>query len=157
MPAPADATTDRKNDATKTRRIYLYVFVEMDGLVIDVVPHEEVVDTREECHLRQREYVHELFHSVAMYTLQDRRSSSLCTFGASAAKLRARKCANELHLAIEVAHNLKRNMGAFIHGDDFLVRHWMKTSAKRERIILVIGYFINYFDNQSDKEIGLSI
>ncbi len=43
----------------------------MDGLVVDVVLHEEVVDAGQEGHLRQGEYVHELFHGVAMGTLQD--------------------------------------------------------------------------------------
>lgn len=50
--------------------VHLYVFVEMDWLIVDIVPHEEVIDTGQEGHLRQGEYVHELFHSVAMGTLQ---------------------------------------------------------------------------------------
>lgn len=44
----------------------LYIFVEMDWLIVDVVSHEEVVDTRQKGHLRQGEYVHELFHRMAM-------------------------------------------------------------------------------------------
>lgn len=51
------------------RVVHLYVFVEVDGLVVDVVAHEEVVDAGQERHLRQGEYVHELFHGVAMGTL----------------------------------------------------------------------------------------
>lgn len=53
------------------QRVYLYVFVEMDWLVVDVVPHEEVIDTGQKSHLRQGEYVHELFHGVSMRALQD--------------------------------------------------------------------------------------
>lgn len=55
----------------------LYVFVEMDRLVVDVVSHEEVIDTRKEGHLREGEDVHELLHCVAMYALQDR-DNQLC-------------------------------------------------------------------------------
>lgn len=44
----------------------------MDWLIVDVVPHEEVIDAAQEGHLRQGEYVHELFHGVAMWTLQDK-------------------------------------------------------------------------------------
>lgn len=44
----------------------------MDWLIVDIVPHEEVIDAGQERHLRQGEYVHELFHCVAMGTLQDR-------------------------------------------------------------------------------------
>lgn len=51
--------------------VHLYVFVKMHWLVVDVVPHEEVADAGQEGHLRQGEYVHELFHGVAMGTLQD--------------------------------------------------------------------------------------
>lgn len=51
--------------------VHLYVFVEMDWLIVDVVPHEEVIDAGQEVHLWQGEYVHELFHGVAMRTLQD--------------------------------------------------------------------------------------
>ena len=54
------------------KRVHLDVFVEMHGLVVDVMPHEEVVDTGQEGHLRQGENVHELLHGVAMGTLQDR-------------------------------------------------------------------------------------
>lgn len=50
---------------------HLYVFVKMHWLIVDVMPHEEVIDTGQEGHLRQGEYVHELFHGVAMGTLQD--------------------------------------------------------------------------------------
>lgn len=53
------------------KRVYLYVFVEMDRLIVDIVPHEEVIDTGQKGHLRQREYVHELFHGMSMRTLQD--------------------------------------------------------------------------------------
>lgn len=42
----------------------------MDRLVVDIVPHEEVIDTGQEGHLRQGKYVHELLHGVAMGTLQ---------------------------------------------------------------------------------------
>lgn len=51
--------------------VNLYVFVEMHWLIVDVVLHEEVINTGQEGHLRQGEYVHELFHGVAMGTLQD--------------------------------------------------------------------------------------
>lgn len=44
----------------------------MHWLVVDVMPHEEVVDAAQEGHLRQGEDVHELLHGVAMGTLQDR-------------------------------------------------------------------------------------
>lgn len=49
---------------------YLHVFVEMDRLIVDVVPHEEIIDTGQKSHLRQGEYVHELFHGMSMRTLQ---------------------------------------------------------------------------------------
>lgn len=51
--------------------VHLDIFVEMDWLIVDVVPHEEVIDAGQEGHLWQGEYVHELFHGVAMRTLQD--------------------------------------------------------------------------------------
>lgn len=62
--------------------VNLYVFVEMHWLIVDVVLHEEVINTGQEGHLRQGEYVHELFHGVAMGTLQDTLatlSSVVCT------------------------------------------------------------------------------
>lgn len=62
--------------------VNLYVFVEMHWLIVDVVLHEEVINTGQEGHLRQGEYVHELFHGVAMGTLQDRLAtlySVVCT------------------------------------------------------------------------------
>lgn len=43
----------------------------MDRLIVDIVLHEEVIDTAQEGHLRQGEYVHELFHGVAVGALQD--------------------------------------------------------------------------------------
>lgn len=49
---------------------HLYVLVEMDGLIVDIVPHEEVVDTRQKGHLRQGEDVHELLHCMAVCALQ---------------------------------------------------------------------------------------
>ena len=52
-------------------RSHLHVFVEMDWLVVDVVPHEEVIDAGQEGHLRQGEDVHELFHGLAVGALQD--------------------------------------------------------------------------------------
>lgn len=54
---------------------YLYVFVEMHRLIVDVVLHKEVVNAGQEGHLRQGEYVHELFHGVAMRALQDREAT----------------------------------------------------------------------------------
>lgn len=54
---------------------YLYVFVEMHRLIVDVVLHEEVVNAGQEGHLRQGEYVHELLHGVAMRALQDREAT----------------------------------------------------------------------------------
>lgn len=38
----------------------------MDWLIVNVVLHEEVIDAGQEGHLWQGEYVHELFHGVAM-------------------------------------------------------------------------------------------
>lgn len=54
---------------------YLYVFVEMHRLIVDVVLHKEVVNAGQERHLRQGEYVHELLHGVAMRALQDREAT----------------------------------------------------------------------------------
>lgn len=58
------------NEYINHKIVHLYVFVEMDWLVVDVVPHEEVIDTAQEGHLRQGENVHELFHAVAVGALQ---------------------------------------------------------------------------------------
>lgn len=48
----------------------------MHRLVVDVVLHEVVVNTREQGHLRQGEDVHELLHSVAMGTLKQPRAGN---------------------------------------------------------------------------------
>lgn len=63
---------DKGKAVMTTKHTNLYIFVEVDRLIIDVVTHEEVVDTGKKGHLREREDVHELFHCVAMYALQDR-------------------------------------------------------------------------------------
>lgn len=68
---------EKEGAAMTGKHTNLYVFVEMDRLVVDVVPHEEVVDTRKEGHLREGEDVHELLHCVAMYALHDR-DNRLC-------------------------------------------------------------------------------
>lgn len=57
----------------------------MDRLIVNVVLHEEVIDTAQEGHLWQGEYVHELLHGVPMRTLQDKNSHChivlrVCTF-----------------------------------------------------------------------------
>lgn len=62
------------------RRVYLHVFVEMDWLVVDIVPHEEVIDAGQKSHLRQGEYVHELFHGVSMRALQDSHQNYILLF-----------------------------------------------------------------------------
>lgn len=67
-----NATRDKEKAVMTTKHTNLYIFVEVDRLIINVVTHEEVVDTRKEGHLREGEDVHELFHCVAMYALQDR-------------------------------------------------------------------------------------
>lgn len=54
LPRPVELQTD------------LHVFVQMHRLVVDVVLHEEVVDTAQEGHLWQGEDVHELLHGVAV-------------------------------------------------------------------------------------------
>jgi hypothetical protein len=41
----------------------------VDGLVVNVVSHEEVVDAGQQRHLRQGEDVHELLQGVAMGAL----------------------------------------------------------------------------------------
>lgn len=64
MPPPIAKTQNN------TRIVHLHVFVEMHRLIVDVVLHEEVVDTTQESHLGQGEYVHELFHGVAVGALQ---------------------------------------------------------------------------------------
>lgn len=53
------------------KMVNLHVFVEMHWLIVDVVLQEEVVNTGQEGHLWQGEYVHELLHGVAVGTLQD--------------------------------------------------------------------------------------
>lgn len=63
----------------------LHVFVQMHRLIVDVVLQEEVVNTGQEGHLRQGEYVHELLHGVAVGTLQD----TLATFIFSCLRFRA--------------------------------------------------------------------
>lgn len=55
-------------------RVHLHVFVEVDGLVVDVVPHEEIIDAGQEGHFREGEDVHELFHGVPVRTLRDEKS-----------------------------------------------------------------------------------
>ena len=87
--------------------VHLYVFVEMDRLIVDIVPHEEVIDTGQESHLRQGEYVHELFHGVAMDTLQD--SNKHKSYSAAlhpCTCVNADRCQSAHYLAIEVAHDL---------------------------------------------------
>ena len=54
-----------------SKTAHLHVFVEMHWLIVDIVPHEEVVDTGQQGHLRQGENVHELLHGLAMGALQD--------------------------------------------------------------------------------------
>ena len=51
------------------RNVYLDVFIQVDGLVVNVVSHEEVVDAGQQRHLRQGEDVHELLQGVAMGAL----------------------------------------------------------------------------------------
>lgn len=53
----------------------LDIFVEMHRLIVNVVLHEVIIDTRQQGHLRQREYIHELFHSVSMGTLGKEKTS----------------------------------------------------------------------------------
>lgn len=48
----------------------LDIFVEMHRLIVNVVLHEVIINARQQGHLRQREDVHELFHTVSMGTLQ---------------------------------------------------------------------------------------
>lgn len=70
-PPPPPRLTAKFNHGR--RPFHLDVFVQVHGLVVDVVLHEEVVDARQEAHLWQREDVHELFHGVAVSTLRERR------------------------------------------------------------------------------------
>jgi len=65
----ADAPLKRQTIA-QDRSVYLDVFIQVDGLVVDVVSHEEVVDAGQQRHLRQREDVHELLQGVAMGALR---------------------------------------------------------------------------------------
>lgn len=50
--------------------LHLDVFIQVDGLVVDVVSHEEVVDAGQQRHLWQREDVHELLQGVAVGALR---------------------------------------------------------------------------------------
>lgn len=52
---------------------YLDVFVEVDGLVVDIVLHEVVINGTQKVHLWERKDVHILFHCVAMGTLEEER------------------------------------------------------------------------------------
>lgn len=48
------------------KRVHLYIFVEVNWLIVNIMLHEEVIDTGQQGHLRQGEYIHELFHCVPM-------------------------------------------------------------------------------------------
>lgn len=76
---------------------YLYIFVEMHRLVVDVVLHEEVVNAGQESHLRQGEYVHELFHGVAMRALQDREATLYSTVCSLCSHTLRRKWSSPCH------------------------------------------------------------
>lgn len=49
---------------------HLDVFVQVDGLIVDVVFQEVLVHTGQQRHLRQGEDVHELLHGVSVGTLR---------------------------------------------------------------------------------------
>lgn len=89
---------NRPSPANRTLT-HLHVFVEVDGLIVDVVLHEVVIHTQQESHLRQRENIHELLHGVVVWTLWDENQPFL--------ELIFQLRWNRHHyLAIEVTHNL---------------------------------------------------
>lgn len=53
-------------------QLYLDVFIKMNGLVVDVVLHEVVIDTWQQRHFWQGEDVHELLHGVTVRALYGR-------------------------------------------------------------------------------------
>ena len=61
--------SNSKGRGAVPRGVYLDVFIQVDRLVVDVVPHEEVVDAGQQRHLRQGEDVHELLQGVAVRAL----------------------------------------------------------------------------------------
>lgn len=89
------------------KMVNLHVFVEMHRLIVDVVLQEEVVNTGQEGHLRQGEYIHELLHGVAVGTLQDTLANIYILLSAFPHYLRSiYEEGNDHHLAVEVAHDL---------------------------------------------------
>lgn len=49
-----------------------------------------------------------------------------------------KKGGRDHYFPIEVAHDLKRHVTAFVHGDHFLIRNWMKTPEEKLSLKTII-------------------